>query len=501
MSFHPRTNNTLLEKKQKIVIVGGGLAGSEAAWQALKAGIPVTLYEARPKKMTPAHRTSGLAELVCSNSLKSECEESAAGVLKEEMKHFNSLILEAAQKTRVPAGQALAVDRELFSAYITKSLEEHPLFTRISEEITKIPTEEELEARGEYWIIASGPLTSEALSEEIRSLCFDEKHLYFYDAIAPVIDGDTINMDECFWANRYDAPEEEEKGDYLNIPLSKQEYETFIDEVIVAKKIPLHSFENPVYFECCLPIEVMAERGRETLRFGPMKPVGIKDPKTGHRPWANIQLRQENKEATMFSMVGFQSKMSWGDQKRIFGALPALSEASFLRYGSIHRNTYIESPKVLTEELSFKKNRRVFPAGQITGVEGYLESAAIGLMISQMVSHKIEEKKFSYPPKESVSGSLINYLRFGTRSSFTPMNVNLGLLPEVPDEFKKIPKKEKKLKKCEIAREFFREWEVSIFSLQATEQLLLQNLPLKDPLLVKEETRFPPLQAETHSHY
>lgn len=447
----------MLEKK-RIVIVGGGLAGSEAAWQALQAGTPVTLYEARPKKMTPAHKTSGLGELVCSNSLKSENPGSAAGVLKEEMKHFNSLILEAAEKARVPAGQALAVDRVVFSEHITKTLEEHPLFTRVSEEVTEIPSEEELKKRGEYWIVASGPLTSEALSSEIRKLCFDEKHLYFYDAIAPVIDGDTINHDECFWANRYDTPEEEEKGDYLNIPLNKEEYENFIDEVTAAKKVPLHSFEDPVYFECCLPIEVMVERGRETLRFGPMKPVGITDPKTGHRPWANIQLRQENKDGTMFSMVGFQSKMSWGDQKRIFGALPALREASFLRYGSIHRNTYIESPKVLTEDLSFKKNKRVFPAGQITGVEGYLESAAIGLMIAKMVSHKVEEKEFSYPPKESVSGSLINYLRFGTRSSFTPMNVNLGLLPEVPEEFKRMKKKDKKLKKCEIARASFEAW-------------------------------------------
>ena len=440
---------------KRIVIVGGGLAGSEAAWQALKANIPVTLYEARPKRMTEAHKTNKFAELVCSNSLKSESPESAAGVLKEEMTSFDSLILTAARKARVPAGQALAVDREIFSDHITETLSAHPLFTKVSEEITHIPSEGELEARGEHWIIASGPLTSEGLTSEIKKLCFDQEHLYFYDAIAPVIDGDAINFDECFWANRYDDVEEEDKGDYLNIPLSKDEYETFIDEILAAKKIPLHSFEDPIYFESCLPIEVMAERGRDTLRFGPMKPVGITDPKTGRRPWANIQLRQENKDATMFSMVGFQSKMSWTDQKRILGALPSLSESSFLRFGSIHRNTYIKSPEVLTENLSFKKNKRVFPAGQITGVEGYLESSAIGLIVAQKITHLIKEEEFRFPEPETILGSLIHYIRFGTKSKFSPMNVNLGLLPSLGEEFKRIKKKEKKIKKCERARESF----------------------------------------------
>lgn len=441
--------------EKRIVIVGGGLAGSEAAWQALKANIPVTLYEARPKRMTAAHKTDKMAELVCSNSLKSENPESAAGVLKEEMMSFNSLILTAAKKAQVPAGQALAVDRDIFSQAVTEALESHPLFTKISEEVTRIPSEKELEEKGEHWIIASGPLTSEALSEEIRKLCQDKKHLYFYDAIAPVIDGDTINFDECFWANRYDDLDSEEKGDYLNLPLSKEEYENFIDEVLKAKKIPLHSFEDPIYFESCLPIEVMAERGRETLRFGPMKPVGITNPKTGHRPWANIQLRQENKDGTMFSMVGFQSKMSWTDQKRIFGALPSLREASFHRFGSIHRNTYIQSPDVLEDDLSFKENRRVFPAGQITGVEGYLESSAIGLIITQRLIHKIQGNSFSYPPPETVLGSLVNYIQKGTKSKFTPMNVNLGLLPGLPEEFRRLKKKDKKLKKCERARQSF----------------------------------------------
>ena len=441
--------------EKKIVIVGGGLAGSEAAWQAVKAGIPVTLYEARPKKMTPAHKTNRLAELVCSNSLKSESLESASGLLKKEMEHFDSLIVKAAKKARVPAGQALAVDREVFSSFITESLDSHPLFTRVDKEVTEIPSEEELKERDEYWIISSGPLTSECLASEVQKLCSDEKQLYFYDAIAPVIDGDSINFDECFWANRYDELESDEKGDYVNIPLSKEEYETFIDEVAEAKKIPLHDFEDPVYFECCLPIEVMVERGRDTLRFGPMKPVGLTDPKTGKRPWANIQLRQENKEGTMFSMVGFQSKMSWGDQKRIFGSLPSLKEATFLRFGSIHRNTYIESPKVLEKDLSFKFNRRVFPAGQITGVEGYLESSSIGLIVSQCLTHRIKEKEFYYPPKETILGSLIHYLLIGTKSSYTPMNVNLGLLPELPFEMRKLKKKDKKIKKCERATKSF----------------------------------------------
>ena len=455
--------------EKRIVIVGGGLAGSEAAWQAVSAGIPVTLYEARPKKMTPAHKTDRLAELVCSNSLKSESLESASGRLKKEMEHFDSLIVKAAKKARVPAGQALAVDREVFSSFITNALDAHPLFTREAKEVTEIPSEEELKKRNEYWIISSGPLTSEGLAAEIQKLCSHEKQLYFYDAIAPVIDGDTINFDECFWANRYDDLESEEKGDYVNIPLSKEEYETFIDEVTEAKKIPLHDFEDPVYFECCLPIEVMVERGRETLRFGPMKPVGLTDPKTGRRPWANIQLRQENKEGTMFSMVGFQSKMSWGDQKRIFGSLPSLKEATFLRFGSIHRNTYIESPKVLAEDLSFKLNRRVFPAGQITGVEGYLESSAIGLIVSQCLSHLASEKSFSYPPKETIMGSLVHYILTGTKSSYTPMNVNLGLLPELPYEMRKMKKKDKKIKKCERAAKSF---EVYTEKLCSTEKSL-----------------------------
>lgn len=443
-----------MEKKKKIVIIGGGLAGSEAAWQAVKANIPVTLYESRPLKNTPAHKTSKMAELVCSNSLKAEGTESPSGLLKKEMEHYDSLIVKAAKASRLPAGKALAVEREAFSDHVTKTLEAHPLFTKVTKEITKIPSEQELEEKGEYWIIATGPLTSDLLSGELQKLCSDKKHLYFYDAIAPTIDGDSIDYSECFWANRYQE-NSEEKGDYLNIPLNEEQYNHFIAEVINAKKIPLHSFEDPIYFECCLPIEVMADRGKETLRFGPMKPVGIIDPKTGTRPWANIQLRLENKSGSMLSMVGFQSKMSWTDQKRIFSQLPALKNANFLRYGSIHRNTYIESPKALAEDLSFKSNRRVFPAGQITGVEGYLESSAVGLAIAQRVIHLVEEKEFSYPPPQTILGSLINYISIGTKGKFSPMNVNFGILPELPDNYKRIKKKEKKLKKCLIAQKSF----------------------------------------------
>ena len=345
-------------------IVGGGLAGSEAAWQVLRQGFSVVLHEMRGKVMTAAHQTDHLAELVCSNSLKSLNPESAPGQLKYEMTAMDSLILKSAMAAQVPAGQALAVDRVKFSAAVTAALEAHPKFQRVCEEVQSIPTAEELKTRDEVWIIATGPLTSSALAEFLqKNYCGEVSRLAFYDAIAPIIAADSIDFDKGFFADRYG------KGspDYFNIPLNKQEYEEFVNAVKTADYMPLHDFENTKYFEACLPIEVMIERGPETLRFGPMKPVGLEDA-SGKRPYACIQLRKENVSATMFSMVGFQTKMKWPEQSRIFSKLPSLENAEFLRFGSVHRNTYLKSPELLNTDLSFKSNPRVLLAGQVTGV-------------------------------------------------------------------------------------------------------------------------------------
>jgi len=372
----------------KVHVVGGGLAGCEAAWQIAQKGIPVCLHEMRPLKMTPAHQTGNLAELVCSNSLKSLSEDSAPGELKREMASLGSLIVSAAHKARVPAGQALAVNRELFSEAISQSLLKTGLVERVHEEVTSIPTNEELEERDEVWLLATGPLTSDTLAEQVRGMAGGAKRLHFYDAIAPVIDGESVNMESAFFADRWQKGED--GGDYLNLPMSEKEYNDFIEAVTAAEKMPLHDFEDVKYFESCLPIEVMVERGRDTLRFGPMKPVGITDPRTGRWPYANIQLRKENVDATMFSMVGFQTKMKWPEQARVFKMIPGLETAEFLRFGSVHRNTYIKSPDALNTDLSFKSNPRVFLAGQITGVEGYTESAAIGLIAGRHAAAKIK---------------------------------------------------------------------------------------------------------------
>lgn len=404
--------------------------------------------------MTAAHATGNLAELVCSNSLKSTSPESAPGRLKAEMGALESLILKAAAKASVPAGQALAVDREVFSEFITQSLQQHPGFARAHEEVTSLPTEAEAAARNEYWIVATGPLTSPDMArvlDELSTISGGKGRLYFYDAIAPVIAADSIEMDLCFRASRYD---EGSDGDYLNLPLNKEEYEAFITAVATAEYMPLHAFEETKYFESCLPIEVMVERGRETLRFGPMKPVGLTNPKTGHRPWANLQLRLENKEATMWSMVGFQTKMKWPEQKRVFSMIPALKNAEFLRYGSVHRNTYVKSPEVLSSDLSFKGNGRVFLAGQVTGVEGYTESAAIGLVAARAAAAKAQGALFAMPPADTVLGALVRYVTEGGLGDFSPMNANLGLLPPL-DRARGESKADKKARQCQKAAAAF----------------------------------------------
>jgi len=441
--------------QQKIRIVGGGLAGSEAAWQALRSGFAVTLHEMRPERLTPAHKTGNLAELVCSNSLKSLSPDSAPGRLKAEMEALDSLVLRAAAEARVPAGQALAVDRDVFSAAVTRALAEHPAFERVDGEVTELPTTAELEARGECLIVATGPLTSPALAAALEGLTDHKRRLYFYDAIAPVIAADSIDREHAFLASRYDKGNGEgEAGDYLNLPLTKDEYEAFIDAVQAAEYMPLHAFEDTRYFEACLPIEVMVERGRETLRFGPMKPVGLTDPRTGHRPWANLQLRLENVEGTMYSMVGFQTKMKWPEQKRVFSLIPALREAEFLRYGSVHRNTYLKSPELLAADLSFKASPRVFLAGQVTGVEGYTESAAIGLLAARAAVAKVRGEAFAMPPRDTMIGALAHYVTHGGLGDFQPMNANLGLLPPL-DRQRGESKADKKARQCSRAREVF----------------------------------------------
>jgi len=444
----------------KVHIVGGGLAGSEAAWQLLSAGIPVVLHEMRPVKMTEAHKTGGLAELVCSNSFKAQGSDSASGCLKEEMLALDSLIINSGLKASVPAGKALAVDRILLSEYVSEKLSQFAHFTKIEEEVTSIPTLQQLEKTDEYWLIASGPLTHGDLYQQLLALCGEMKNLYFYDAIAPVIAADTINRDFCFKADRYQKDGEKE-GDYLNLPLSKEQYEEFIDDILKAEMSPLHNFEKANYFEACLPIEVMAERGKETLRFGPLKPVGLVDPSTGKEAHACIQLRCENKDETMYSMVGFQTKMKWGEQKRIFSKIPALAEAEFLRFGSIHRNTYVESPKVLNKDFSFKSNSRVFLAGQLTGVEGYVESAAIGLLAARVIAARCLHKDYSLPPPTTMMGALAHYVLAGSAGEFSPMNINLGLLPPYVAP-KRMGRADRRLKQCERSQEDFQAWKQSV---------------------------------------
>jgi methylenetetrahydrofolate--tRNA-(uracil-5-)-methyltransferase len=360
--------------------------------------------------------------------MKSMLPHTAPGQLKAEMTALGSLILQAAEVAKVPAGMALAVDREVFSEAVTTRLQAHPRFQRVDEEVTRLPTPEEMAARDEYWIVATGPLTSQALAKALEELTGGKQRLYFYDAIAPVLAADSIDMTKAFRASRYG---EGEDGDYLNLPLTKDEYEAFIDAVLAAEYMPLHGFEDTKYFEACLPIEVMAERGRETLRFGPMKPVGLTDPRTGRWPWAVVQLRQENLDATMFSMVGFQTKMKWPEQKRVFGMVPALAEAEFLRFGSVHRNTYLKSPEVLAGDLSFKASPRLFLAGQVSGVEGYTESSAIGLLAGRSAAAKALGQPFTLPPRTTMIGALAHYVTQGPLGDFSPMNANLGLLPPV----------------------------------------------------------------------
>lgn len=411
-----------------VTIIGGGLAGSEAAYQIAKRGIPVTLHEMKPAKFSPAHQSQNLAELVCSNSLRSDALDSAVGLLKEEMRRLGSLIMEAADNTKVPAGKALAVDRERFSSYITKKIAAHPLITIVREEVREIPEEG-------VTIIATGPLTPEGLSKRLGEL-IGENYLYFYDAIAPIIFKDSIDFNVIFKASRY----AEGAGDYLNCPMDEKQYKGFIQALKEAEKVPLKPFEKPVYFEGCLPIEVMAERGDETLRFGPMKPVGLKDPRTGKEPYAVVQLRQENVAGTLYNMVGFQTKLKWPEQERVFRMIPGLEKAEFARLGSIHRNTFVKAPVVITRTLQLQKNKNIFLAGQISGVEGYVESTAMGLMAGINAALLAGGKEMIVPPNATAHGALINHITESNPESFQPMNINFGLFPALG---RKTPRKKR----------------------------------------------------------
>ncbi|MGY3749446.1 methylenetetrahydrofolate--tRNA-(uracil(54)-C(5))-methyltransferase (FADH(2)-oxidizing) TrmFO [Vagococcus acidifermentans] len=410
--------------KPVITIIGAGLAGSEAAWQAAEQGVAVKLYEMRKIKKTPAHQTEKFAELVCSNSLRANNLTNAVGVLKEEMRRFDSLITEAADATQVPAGGALAVDREQFSQFITDRLRHHPNITVFDEEVRDIPD-------NEVAVIASGPLTSEVLAEKIAGFT-EQEGLYFYDAAAPIIDKATINMDKVYLKSRYDKGE----AAYLNCPMTKEEFHAFRDALIAAEVAPLKRFEKEKYFEGCMPIEVMANRGEKTMLFGPMKPVGLEDPKTGKRPYAVVQLRQDNAAASLYNIVGFQTHLKWGEQKRIIRMIPGLEQAEIVRYGVMHRNTFLNSPELLEPTYQTKKRASLFFAGQMTGVEGYVESAASGLVAGINAARLALGKEPLIFPAVTAIGGLAHYITHTSGKHFQPMNVNFGLFPELPEKIR-----------------------------------------------------------------
>ncbi len=408
----------------ELTIIGGGLAGSEAAWQAAECGIDVRLYEMRPAKMTPAHTGPLLGELVCSNSLGSDQIGRPSGLLKEELRRVGSLLIEIADRHRVPAGSALAVDREGFAAEITEQLEAHPRILIIREEVTTIPERPV--------IIASGPLTSTALSRAIAALT-GEDALYFYDAIAPIVEADSIDFSIAFRASRYGRGEREE-GDYINCPMTEAEYRRFVEALRTAERIPLRDFEreDPAFFEACLPIEVLAERGDDALAFGPLRPVGLRDPRTGRRPYAVVQLRQDDAAATLYNLVGFQTNLRYGEQDRVFRLIPGLEHAIFVRYGSMHRNTYINAPRLLRPTLQFHQRDDLFFAGQIAGLEGYAGNIAGGWLAGINAARWLLGKEPMVPPPETMIGALMHYISQASPAHFQPMKANFGLLPPLP---------------------------------------------------------------------
>ncbi len=411
--------------KNRVTVIGAGLSGCEAAHKLSTLGFSVTLCEMRPEKTTPAHKTAKYGELVCSNSLKAMRVNSAGGLLKEEMRKLGSLTMEAAEKTSVAAGGALAVDRELFADYITEKIESDPNIEVVKGEITEIPEEGVV-------IFATGPLTSDILAEKLR-----EKFggtLSFYDAVAPIVSADSLDYEKVFLGARYDRGE----ADYINCPMNKEEYDAFYEALVNAERAPLHDFDvaDPKVYEGCMPVEIMASRGHDTLRYGPLRPVGLVDPRTGHRPWANIQLRRENAEGTMYNLVGFQTNLKFGEQKRVFSMIPGLENAEFLRYGVMHRDTFMDSPRLLNKNLSFKTDPRLFFAGQFTGVEGYTESAATGILAGINAAKYLNGEEPLILPKETMLGGLINYITDEEVANFQPMGANMGLLPPLPTKIR-----------------------------------------------------------------
>lgn len=412
-----------------VTIIGAGLAGSEAAWQAAQRGVPVRLLEMRPVRNTPAHKTNLFAELICSNSLRANNLENAVGLLKEEMRRLNSVIMECADANQVPAGGALAVDRDRFATAVTERVSAHPLVEVIREEADRIPAEGVV-------IVASGPLTSGKLAESIAAVTGSD-YLYFYDAAAPIVTLESLNMNKVYRASRYDKGE----AAYLNCPMNQEEYYHFWDELIAAEGAPIREFEKEIFFEGCMPVEAMAARGRQTLLFGPLKPVGLPDPKTGKTPYAVVQLRQDNAEGTLYNLVGFQTHLKWPEQKRVFGLIPGLEEAEFVRYGVMHRNTFLNSPGLLDSTYRLQSREGLFFAGQITGVEGYVESAASGLVAGINAARLMRGQGPAVFPKETALGALGNYVATAEAKTFQPMNVNIGLLPPLGERIRDKRKK------------------------------------------------------------
>ena len=473
--------------KDYITVIGGGLAGTEAAYQIAKRGIKVRLYEMKPVKFTEAHSNKDLAEIVCSNSFKSNLITNACGLLKEELRKLDSLLIKVADKTQVPAGQALAVDREKFARLVTEEIEKNPLIEIIHEEVENLSDEKEINANDGIVIIATGPLTSEKLSKEISKITGEDK-LYFYDAAAPIVSKDSINFSIAFYGNRYEQEKKKEESleewkkrienqnmqekSYINLPMNQEEYENFCNELVQAEVVTLHEFEKREIFEGCMPVEVMAKRGLDTLRFGPLKPVGFDDPRTGKRPYAVVQLRQDNEEGTIYNIVGFQTNLKFGEQKRVFSMIPGLENAEFVKYGVMHRNTYINSTKLLDETYQLKSNNNIYFAGQITGVEGYVESISSGMVAAlnavkqfEKMSGKISKKMDSDIEEKNLKNDKIvfsNYTMIGAlakyisteNDKFQPMNANFGILPEL--EGKKI--KDKKLRYERLAQRSLEEF-------------------------------------------
>ena len=413
---------------EPVTVLGAGLAGCEAAWQLAKRGIPVTLYEMKPQKFSPAHKNQGLAELICSNSLKASRIDSAAGLLKEEMRRLGSLLVPCAEQCAVPAGGALAVDRDQFSRLVTQAIEDEPRITLRREEVTELPAGPA--------IVATGPLTSEPLAEKILALCGGA--LSFFDAAAPIVTRESLDMDHCFTASRYGREEEGSEGDYVNCPMTKEEYDRFVEALVTAERAPVHSFDarDPKVYEGCMPIEVLASRGHDAIRFGPMKPVGLKDPRTGHRPWAVLQLRTENREKTLFNLVGFQTNLKFGEQKRVFGMIPGLAHAEFVRYGVMHRNTFLNSPALLDGDFSFRRRPGLYFAGQITGVEGYMESAGSGILAGINLARRLNGRKPLLLPETTMLGALSCHVSQYAGKDFQPMGANFGVLPPLPEKIR-----------------------------------------------------------------